>query len=258
MRTINSILDNKGKDKMITLYTFGPAFGLPDPSPFVTKAEVLLKMAGLAYQTDPTGFRRAPKGKLPYIDDDGERIADSTFIRWHLEKKYDVDFESGLSVEQRAICWAFEKMVEDHLYWALVDARWSDDANFAKGPSEFFRKIPAPVRPFMIAFIRRQVRRALYGQGMGRHTPVEIIALGTRSIAAIAEFLGTKPFLMGTEPTGIDASIFAFVAGTLCPQFNTPLRTAAERHPNLSRYIGRMTARYYPDRGEIAGCKAAA
>jgi hypothetical protein len=28
---------------MITLYAFGPAFGLPDPSPFVTKAEVLLK-----------------------------------------------------------------------------------------------------------------------------------------------------------------------------------------------------------------------
>ena len=243
---------------MITLYTFGPAFGLPDPSPFVTKAEVLLKMAGLPYQVDTTGFRQAPKGKLPYIDDSGERIADSTFIRWHLEKKYDVDFESGLSVEQRAICWAFEKMVEDHLYWALVDARWSDDANFAKGPSEFFRKIPAPVRPFMIAFIRRQVRRALYGQGMGRHTPAEIIALGTRSIAAIAEFLGTKPFLMGTEPTGIDASIFAFVASTLCPQFNTPLRTAAERHPNLGGYVGRMTARYYPDRGEIAGCKAAA
>jgi len=94
---------------MITLYTFGPAFGLPDPSPFVTKGEVLLKMASLPYQTDPTGFRRAPKGKLPYIDDDGERIADSTFIRWHLEKKYGVDFERGLSVEQRAIGWAFKR-----------------------------------------------------------------------------------------------------------------------------------------------------
>jgi len=32
---------------MITLYSFGPAFGLPDPSPFVTKAATLLKMAGL-------------------------------------------------------------------------------------------------------------------------------------------------------------------------------------------------------------------
>ena len=132
---------------MITLYTFGPAFGLPDPSPFVTKAEVLLKMAGLAYQTDLTGFRRAPKGKLPYIDDDGERIADSTFIRWHLEKKYGVDFERGLSVEQRAVGWAFEKMAEDHLYWALVDARWQDDANFAKGPSGIFPKNPCRRAP---------------------------------------------------------------------------------------------------------------
>ena len=40
---------------MITLYIFGPAFGLPDPSPFVTKIEVLLKMTGLAYRTDITG-----------------------------------------------------------------------------------------------------------------------------------------------------------------------------------------------------------
>jgi hypothetical protein len=34
-------------DLMITLYTFGPYFGLPDPSPFVLKAEILLKMAEL-------------------------------------------------------------------------------------------------------------------------------------------------------------------------------------------------------------------
>lgn len=243
---------------MITLYAFGTAFGLPDPSPFVTKAEVLLKMAGLAYRIDNTGFRRAPKGKLPYIDDDGERIADSTFIRWHLENKYHIDFEKGLSAEHRAVGWAFEKMAEDNLYWALVDARWFDEPNFAKGPREFFRKIPTPVRPLLIAFIRRQLKRTLYGQGMGRHNRAEIVALGTRSIVAIAEFLGTKPFFMGSEPTGVDATIFAFVAGTLCPQFDTPLRTAAECHNNLRRYIGRMTARYYPDLGEIAGCKAVA
>lgn len=72
---------------MITLYGFGPAFGLPDPSPFVIKVEALLKMAGLAFRTDTTGFRKAPKRKLPYIDDDGTLIADSTFIRWHIEKK---------------------------------------------------------------------------------------------------------------------------------------------------------------------------
>src|SRR5262249_12436061 len=117
---------------MITLYTFGPAFGLPDPSPFVTKVEVLLKMAGIAYRTDTTGFRQAPKGKLPYIDDDGEQVADSTFIRWHLENKYRIDFDKELSAEQRAIAWAFEKMAEDNLYWTLVDARFFDEATSPK------------------------------------------------------------------------------------------------------------------------------
>src|SRR5262252_2167235 len=132
---------------MITLYTFGPGFGLPDPSPFVMKAETLLKMAGLPYRTETGGLRKAPKGKLPFIDDDGVRVADSTFIRWHLEKRHGVDFDRGLSAEQRAVAWAFEKMAEDNLYWALVHARWTEDANFRKGPAKFFAKIPAPLRP---------------------------------------------------------------------------------------------------------------
>src|SRR5215217_7711116 len=134
---------------MITLYTFGPAFDLPDPSPFVTKAEVLLKMAGLSYRIDTGGLSKAPKGKLPYIEDDSVKIADSTFIRWHIEKKYGFDFDRGLSAEQRATAWAYEKMAEDHLYWTLVEARWFDDENFKRGPVKFFERVPAPVRPLI-------------------------------------------------------------------------------------------------------------
>jgi glutathione S-transferase len=243
---------------MITLYNFGPVWGLPDPSPFVTKVEMLLKMATLPYHTDTKGFRKAPKGKLPYIADDGKIIADSTFIRWHLEQKYGVDFDRGLTAEQRAIAWAFEKMTEDHLYWATLDARWNDDANFARGPAAFFRAAPAPIRPLVIALVRRRVRQRLHAQGIGRHARAEIVLLGTRAIDAIADFLGGKPYFMGAEPSGVDATMFAFAAGILCPLFETPLRTAAERHDNLKRYVGRMTARYYPDYVEIAGCRAAA
>jgi len=52
--------------------------------------------------------------------------------------------------------------------------------------------------------------------------------------------------------------MFAFTANVLCPIFETPIRTAAERHDNLKRYVGRMTARFYSDLEEIAGCKATA
>jgi glutathione S-transferase len=243
---------------MITLYAFGPHFGLPDPSPFVTKAEVLLKMAKLPYEINLKGFRKAPKGKLPYIKDDGELIADSTFIRRHLETKHKIDFDRGLSAEQKAIAWAFEKLAEDHLYWVIVHARWMIDANFDQGTRRFFDVIPAPVRSLVVPMIRRKVRNHLHSQGMGRHSRAEIEDLGMKDIDAIATFLGQKSFFMGAEPTGVDATIFAFVASALCQTFDTPVRTAAERHENLRRYVGRMTARYYPDRAEVAGCKAAA
>ena len=242
---------------MITLYSFGPGFGLPDPSPFVMKAEMLLKIAGLPHQVDHTGFSKAPKGKLPYIDDDGERIPDSTFIRWHLERKYKIDFDRGLSEEERAVAWAFEKAAEDQLYWALLDARWMDDANFDRGPRKFFERVPTPIRPLIIAMVRRKVRQALRAHGMGRHAPAEITALATRSIDAMAAYLGQKRFFMGAEPVGADATIFSFVAGALCPAFETPIRRAAERHDNLKRYVGRVTARFYPDLQDISGCKAA-
>lgn len=231
---------------MITLYSFGPYFGLPDPSPFVMKAEVLLKMAGLTYQTDTGGFPRAPKGKLPYIADDGEIIADSTFIRLHIEKKYGFDFDAGLSAPERAVAWAFEKLCEDHLYWSGLHARWMVDANFDKGPRRFFDAVPAPLRPFVVAMVRRRVRRNLWGHGMGRHTIAEMEELGTRDIDALADFLADKPYLMGKAPCSADATVFPFTAHALCPLFETAIRTRAEEHANLVGYRDRMMARYFP------------
>lgn len=231
---------------MITLYTFGPYFGLPDPSPFVTKAEMLLKLAGVAYRTDATGFNKAPKGKLPYIDDDGTIVADSTFIRMHLEKKYGVDFDQGLSPAERGVAWAFEKLCEDHLYWVGLHARWIVDANFNRGPRRFFDAVTAPLRPLVVAMVRRQVRRNLWGHGMGRHTVAEMEQLAARDIDAIADFLADKSYLMGEVPCGADATVFPFMAHALCPLFETAILTCAELQPNLVAYRDRMMEQYYP------------
>ncbi|MBO0751504.1 MAG: glutathione S-transferase N-terminal domain-containing protein, partial [Bradyrhizobiaceae bacterium] len=136
---------------MITLYNFGPAFGLPDRCPYVTKVELLLKMANLLYRTDTTGLARAPSGKLPYIDDDGMVVPDSTFIRWHLEKKYRLDFDRGLCGAEKAAAWAFEKTAGDQLYFVLLHDRWMIDGNLRKGPARFFDRVPATVRPLAVA-----------------------------------------------------------------------------------------------------------
>jgi glutathione S-transferase len=98
----------------------------------------------------------------------------------------------------------------------------------------------------------------LHGQGIGRHSTDEITAIGIRSIDAMAAYLGDKPFFMGNVPAGIDATMFAFAVSAICPLFESDLQRAAASHDNLRRYVGRMTARFYPELQEIAGCQAAA
>jgi glutathione S-transferase len=236
---------------MITLHVFGPAFGLPDPSPFCTKADMLLKLSGLPYKAVPGNLNKAPKGKLPVMNDDGAVIADSTFIRQHLEAKHGIDFDKGLTPEQKGIAWAVEKMLEDHLYWAVVSERWMDDANFDRGPRYFFNAAPAPIRPLVIAMVRRKVKRNLWGQGLGRHSRPELVQLGTRAIDALAGILGDKPYLTGATPCGADAALAAFVMSLLCPLFTTELRTATERHANLVAYAARIRAEFYPELAEV-------
>src|SRR5689334_16701373 len=230
---------------MITLYAFGPAFGLPDPSPFVMKTAIHLQMAGLPYRTDFTGFPVAPKGKLPYINDGGEIVADSSFIRAHIERKYGVDLDDGLNARQRAEAWAIERMLEDHLTWVVGWFRWMVDENFHKGPAHFFDKAPEFARARLLEETRTKVKQNFWSHGIGRHSPSDIAELGGRSLTALAATLGDRPCIMGDRITGVDAMATATLAEVLTPHFDTALRREAESFPNLVAYTDRMLARFF-------------
>ena len=57
------------------------------------------------------------KGKTPFIINDGKEIADSQLIIEYLNKEKGVDLNAHLTEEQKAIAWAYQMMVEEHLYW---------------------------------------------------------------------------------------------------------------------------------------------
>jgi glutathione S-transferase len=232
---------------MITLYAFGPAFGVPDPSPFVTKTEVQLKMAGIPYSKESGSPINAPKGKLPYIDDGGRLLGDSTFIREHLAAHHGLDLDSGLTAEQRAQSWTIERLLEDHLYWGIVHMRWMNDENFAKGPAHFFDGVPEAAREEVRKQARERVRAALFGQGLGRHSAEEVAELGARSLSALSELLGDREYLMGSRLCATDATVFGMTAAALAPLFDSSLARSARSHKNLVAYGDRMMKRFYPD-----------
>jgi glutathione S-transferase len=231
---------------MIKLIQFPRVFGLPNPSPFCIKVEVLLKMAGLAYECEfVANPGKGPKGKLPAIMDDGELIGDSEIIRWHLERKYGVDFDKGLAPGERAIGHAFARMAEERTYWVVVYSRWIEDANWPVFRDTLFRGMPGVVRRLIGPQIRKRVGRMLRAQGLGLHTRDEIYAMAVADVEAIGAQLGTKPFLLGPEPTSVDAAVWPAIIGVLVPPLESPLKQAIQRHPALVEYAERMRARFF-------------
>jgi len=231
---------------MITLHTFGPDFGLPDPSPFVMKADMTLKLTSLPYETTTRGFGKAPKGKLPYIRDGETVVGDSTLIRLYLEKKYSVDFDRGYGSRERGIGWSVDKMLEDHLYWVMVYWRWLKPDNFERGPKAFFKRAPALIRPLVEKLVLKRIRKNLHSHGIGRHSEAEMTEMAARGIEALSHLLADNRYFLGPQASGADATVFAFVACTLTPHFPSPVRDKMLGHANLVAYHERMMAEFFP------------
>jgi len=233
---------------MLQLVQFAPAFGLPNASPFCMKLETYLRMVGLPFELVNDGLRvlKSPKGKLPFIvDDDGTTVGDTTLIIEHLKRRHGDRLDAALGAVERAVALAFQRLIEENLYWVVLHTRWADDDAWVKTRQAFFGAMPVPMRWFVPALARRGVLAELRGHGMGRHGPAEIHAIGCRDVTAIADFLADKPFMMGGAPTSLDATAYAFIANLLWVPFDTPVRRCAEARPTLEAYCQRMKASYY-------------
>jgi glutathione S-transferase len=231
---------------MITLHQFAPAFGLPNASPFCMKLETYLRMAGLPYELVNSGnVLKAPKGKLPWIDDGGTVVADTSFIIDHLKARYGDPLDAALTPLQRACATAFQRLFEEDLYWALVQTRWIEDAGWVKTRAAFFGAMPVPLRWILPPLARRGLRAELRGHGMGRHSAAQIHAIGCRDVTAVADFLADKPFMLGDAPSSLDATAHAFLANLLWAPVDSPIQRHARTRPTLEAYCQRMKARYF-------------
>ena len=231
---------------MITLFQGPPAFGLPNLSPFCLKVELYLKLTGLPYKTALGDPRKAPKGKIPWIDDDGQIVADSSFILEYLKKKYGDKLDDGLTQAQRVIALTARRMIEEHLYFALIQMRWGEDEIFAEVRKTFSSLIPAPLRGIITNKIRKGTLAILHRQGIGRHKPAEIYELGKQDLDALCSLLGDDQYFFGQpQPTTFDCTAWAFLASIHA----TPGKTALQEHlrgrKNLVDYIGRIGKRYF-------------
>lgn len=232
---------------MLTLHVFGPYFGLPDPSPFCLKALVLLKASGLPHQVEVMKFSKAPKGKAPYLIDNGTLIADSYFLTRHIETVHNIDFGGGYSAEKLAIGWATAKMLEEHFYFLTMHIRWLHDNNFWKGPYQFFGEVPKFIRPLIARMVRNKTRKTLHLQGLGRHTESERLTLAKADIDAIEAMLGSNTYFLGKTFSVSDATVFGLLLSASCNYFESSVADDIRSRPLLMSYLKRMTVEFFPE-----------
>lgn len=232
---------------MTTLYGWGPMFGVQSPSPFVAKADIQIQMFDIACDRATANLESVSKHKAPYVEDDGIIVEDSTFIRWHFEKKLGVDLDEGLTPEQRACAWTLERMLEDRLTPIMANERWLQGDNFARGPAMFFLAVPEAMRAEVMAGALSSVKTGHQISGIGRHSREERMQLAAKDIAATATLLGEKAFIMADYPTAVDAAAYGAISACTAPIFDTPLKEMVASHSNLVAFLKRMEDRFYAE-----------
>ena len=234
---------------MITLYSFGPKLGLADPSPFVLKINLFLKMAGIEYQrkSNFANLQKAPKGKLPYIKDGETIIADSNFIIAHIKEKYGVCLDQHLTEEDKALSYLIAKSLDENFYWCLIYSRWIDEKTWPKVKKEFFGRMSFPLNKIVPYVARKNVRKSFMGHGMGKHSEQEILEICRKTLESLSTYLGEKPYFFGEKQSSLDAVAYAFLSQFILASLETPMSRLAKKYDNLVEFCQRIQNQYYPE-----------
>lgn len=226
-----------------------PSFdGQPNLSQFCVKTQIMLAQSGLDYETviagDPT---KGPKSKVPYIIDGGEPLGDSAFIEKHLRKAHGVDFYAGTTALQQANARMIQSTIEEKLYWVMVYSRWQIEDNWPIMDEIFFGQMPPEMRLEISKIARDSVISALWGQGIGRHTPEEVFEIGTEIIENLSDILGDNTHFVVSQFTTLDAAAYGSLINFIQNPVPTPLKALILSKGNLCSFLDSMSEKYFPD-----------
>jgi len=231
----------------IKLFVYPRMFAIPNLSPFCCKLETWLRIAKVPYELVPTTDpRSAPRGKLPFIEDGGVRIADSSIIIEHLVETRGVDPDARLTEAQRATALLVQRTIEDHYAFVLAYTHLYRDEGLQHTRARF-NAVPALIRPLVANAVHRSIKKMLWTRGTLRYSHDEIVRAAIGDWQAVLSTMSDGPFFFGAEATGIDAIVFGALASTVLTPIPSPIREYLIEQPKCIAYAERVLARFFPE-----------
>jgi glutathione S-transferase len=229
------------EEPAISLFTFPPTFGLRNVSPFCLRVEMALVHLNIPFEivleSNPA---KGPKKKLPFIISNNEVIDDSELIYLHLDQLTGGRLFKELSPADYGVGCAFTRLVDDHLYWLVVASRWLDDDWFPNVYKGFFGAFPPVIRNLISTLARRQMRKTLDLQGLGRHSLNQQKEFARRDLQALASVLTNSRYIVGDKLSVFDFSVTSMLSGLLDNVPSTWMTEIGQEFPELQHYAERI------------------
>jgi len=237
----------------IRLFAFGTGWGVPfnTAAPFPLKLECWLRMAKIPYEfviaNDPN---KGPKGKSPWIEIGNKVMGDSSIIIDYLVQRFDIDLDTHLNAQQRAIAVSVQRMLEEHFHQCFEHQLFFGDGAEQR-LQDFAATMPIPLRWLVPTVLKRTFTTQLYARGMGRHSEDVIIDQGKADLDALSALLGDQTYFLGYQPSSVDACVFGFLGVAIYVAGNNPLYQYGASINNLMHYCERMRLRYFPETQKV-------
>ncbi|XP_052274676.1 failed axon connections homolog isoform X2 [Dreissena polymorpha] len=228
---------------VVVLYQVGRGPKAPSFSPFPMKLETFLRMMKIPYMNDHTG-RFSAKQKTPWMALNGVVVADSQLCIEYLKKKFDLDPDSHITAQDKAIGRAFLKLTEENLYWTMCIETFGRNFEAVK------KVIPySPLKKFFtLTYLKFIIALEVWGHGIGRHTEEEVWDIAVRDMEALSTFLGLKRFLLGDRPSEVDCAVFGMLSQIYWHMDGSRHQLYMQDNlQNLVDYIHRMKDELWPD-----------
>ncbi|XP_066983591.1 failed axon connections isoform X3 [Macrobrachium rosenbergii] len=245
---------------VVYLYQFTRTPVLPSLSPYCLKVETWLRLAGIKYENvDHKMKYKSKKGQLPFVEVNGEEIADSAIIIKELGSRYNQDLDAGLTPEQRNVAHATISMIENHFAWVVKSTMCNNPDLCIQGynldlKQVIQRALPAVILNFLFKRKLKAAAKKVRAHGIGVHKPEEIEEFGHNDLMVLSDLLGDKPFFFGDAPTTLDVVAFANLAQVafMDKEVSYSLRDwMSENCNNLVEFCNRVKERAFPDWDEM-------
>lgn len=191
-------------------------------SAYCLKLETWLKLNGVKYENvDHQEKKRSKRGLLPFVELNGEEIADSEIIMEKLGETFGskaMMSDSELDQEQKGVSHAMSALLENHLRICIVSWLSRNPANTIKAMGvNLQQQMGSKLPNGLLLFIMKQTffkncAKVVKGAGFNGYTNEEIDEMGKKDLKVLSELVGDKKYFFGDRPSMLDLRAFAWLS----------------------------------------------